>query len=119
MNAPIDLVGNPERWIYMQTTTPSVAAGASKETTPSRAAVVDVLHRRRRCAYLVSPTPPLCNGIRIKQSRTTPRCYYAMAGRVDSRILNIIYYDPKLISYGGTIVCVVLPTPPWGRRRMR
>ena len=70
VNAPMDLVGNPERWSYIQTTTPSVAG-----------TVVDVLHRRRRRrAYLVSP-PPLCNtrdGIRIKQSRTTLRCYYAM-----------------------------------------
>ena len=60
VNALMDSVGNPERWIYIQTTTLSVAGGASKETTPSRAAVVDVHHRRRRRAYLVSPTP-LCN----------------------------------------------------------
>ena len=33
VNAPMDLVGNPDRWIYMQTTTPSVAGGASKEIT--------------------------------------------------------------------------------------
>ena len=34
VNAPMDLIGNPERWTYIQTTTPSVAGGASKETTP-------------------------------------------------------------------------------------
>ena len=34
VNAPMDLIGNPERWIFIQTTTPSVAGGASKETTP-------------------------------------------------------------------------------------
>ena len=76
VNAPMDLIGNPECWIYIQTTT--------------------------RRAYLVSP--PLyntCDGIRIKQSRTTSRCYYVMAGRGDnkslsnSRILNSIYYDTQ------------------------
>ena len=35
VNAPMDLVGNPERWSYIQTTTSSVAGGASKETTPT------------------------------------------------------------------------------------
>ena len=87
VNAHMDLVSNPEHWINIQTTTASVAGGASKETTQSRAAVIDVLHCRRRRAYLVS-APPLCNtrdGIRIKQSHTTPRCYDAMAGRVDDR----------------------------------
>ena len=34
VNAPMDLIGNPERWIYIQTATPSIAGGASKETTP-------------------------------------------------------------------------------------
>ena len=34
VNAPMDLIGNPERWTYIQTATPSVAGGASKETTP-------------------------------------------------------------------------------------
>ena len=34
MIAPMDLIGNPERWTYIQTATPSVAGGASKETTP-------------------------------------------------------------------------------------
>ena len=34
VNASMVLVGNPERWIYIQTTTPSVAGGASKEITP-------------------------------------------------------------------------------------
>ena len=56
-------------------------------------------------------SPYLCNtcdGIRIKQSPTTSRCYYVMAGRVDnkslshSRILNSIYYDTKQTgSFGG------------------
>jgi len=56
-------------------------------------------------------SPYLCNtcdGIRIKHSRTTSRCYYVMAGRVDnkslshSRILNSIYYDTKQTgSFGG------------------
>ena len=35
VNAPMDLVGNPERWSYIQTPTSSVAGGASKETTPT------------------------------------------------------------------------------------
>ena len=34
VNAPMDLIGNPERWTYIQTATPSIAGGASKETTP-------------------------------------------------------------------------------------
>ena len=34
MIAPMDLIGNPECWTYIQTATPSVAGGASKETTP-------------------------------------------------------------------------------------
>ena len=34
VNAPMDLIGNPERWIYIQTTTPCFAGGATKETTP-------------------------------------------------------------------------------------
>ena len=34
VNAPMDLVGNPER-CYIQTTNSSVAGGASKETTPT------------------------------------------------------------------------------------
>ena len=35
VKAPMDLVGNPERWSYIQTPTSSVAGGASKETTPT------------------------------------------------------------------------------------
>ena len=31
VNAPMDLIGNPERWTYIQTATPSVTG---KETTP-------------------------------------------------------------------------------------
>ena len=56
-------------------------------------------------------SPYLCNtcdGIRIKHSRNTSRCYHVMAGRVDnkslshSRILNSIYYDTKQTgSFGG------------------
>ena len=34
VNAPVDLVSNPEHWINIQTITASVAGGASKETTP-------------------------------------------------------------------------------------
>ena len=34
VNAPMDLIGNPERWTYIQTATASIAGGASKETTP-------------------------------------------------------------------------------------
>ena len=34
VNAPMDLIGNPERWTYIQTATPSIAGGASKETIP-------------------------------------------------------------------------------------
>ena len=34
VNAPMDLIGNPEHWIYIQTTSASVAGEALKETTP-------------------------------------------------------------------------------------
>ena len=43
VNAPMDLVGNPECWIYIQMTTPSVAGGASKETTAIVVVVVVVV----------------------------------------------------------------------------
>ena len=64
VNAHMDLVGNPERWSYIQSTTSSVADRASNETTPTPTPIAGNSGRR--------PSSSSSRISRVSSTITTP-----------------------------------------------